>query len=451
LFYILNIRKAKELIGLDDHVGPNLGLRAWQAISGAITIISIPLCLTKVEQGYYYAFASLLSAQVLFELGMGQVILYSISHEFSRIQSSANQECSTEIAKFARFSAILVLISKWYRNAAGLFAIVVGLFGLWFLGKKTELPDSDWIGPWIISVIFTSINLYCGALFSSLEGMGQISLISITRLKQSAVGHLIMWLLLYCGLGLWAFLAVTAVSAIHSVVFLSQSVLLQKHLYSNLFKNNKVFKSQIVSEILSFQWRIAVSWISGYLVFNLMVPTVFTKFGAVQAGKIGLSMAVFSAALTVGMSWVNAKSSTFAVLVSRHDFGGLNRIFNKNFKLSIGFVVISCFVLIVLLFFTQKMGFAVASRFVDLSVAVKIAVLTVSNSIIFSAATYLRSHREEPMMLVSIISGVLSFIAIYFGSNVGVEISMSLYLGVNLLYTLPATLLIFTKYYNKNL
>jgi len=445
----INIQKTRETIGLDDHVGPNLGFRLWQAISGAITIIFIPFCLTRIEQGYYYAFASLLSAQVLFELGMGQVVVYSISHEFFGIQSSVNQEYSTTAAQLTRFSALLGLISNWYKNAACLFAIIVGIFGVWFLGRKPELTSSDWIGPWIFSVVFTSLNLYCGALFSSLEGMGQVSAISIVRLKQSVIGHFVMWFLLYCGLGLWAFLAVPAVAAFYSAVFLRRSVVLQQFLRIRCDADNGIYKSQIMSEIFSFQWRIAVSWISGYLVFNLMVPTVFSRFGAIQAGKIGLSMAVFSAVLTVGMSWVNAKSSIFGSLVARQDFRCLNKTFIKFSMLSIGFVSISCVMLIALITLFQGIGYGLATRFVDVSVAVEISALTISNSIIFSAATYLRSHKEEPMMIVSVVSGIMSFIAIYFGSNIGVETAMSLYLGVNLLYTLPATLLIFKKYYTK--
>ena len=49
-------------------------------------------------------------------------------------------------------------------------------------------------------------------------------------------------------------------------------------------------------EILPFQWRISVSWMSGYFIFQLFTPMLFTNQGAVAAnanrGKTAIKAAV---------------------------------------------------------------------------------------------------------------------------------------------------------------
>jgi hypothetical protein len=81
---IINI--IHKLFKLDNHTFHTLVLRVWSLVAGASTIIMIPSCLTASEQGYYYAFASLLALQIFFELGFNQVIMQLVSHEAAFVQ-----------------------------------------------------------------------------------------------------------------------------------------------------------------------------------------------------------------------------------------------------------------------------------------------------------------------------------------------------------------------------
>ena len=71
-----------KYFGINRAIGLALTKRFWSVIAAPITLMLIALSLTKVEQGYYFTFTSLLALQVFFELGLVTVIAQFISHEF---------------------------------------------------------------------------------------------------------------------------------------------------------------------------------------------------------------------------------------------------------------------------------------------------------------------------------------------------------------------------------
>lgn len=73
--------RLKHLIGLDRAIAFTVMGRFWQVMTGTVTVLLIARFLTPNEQGYYYTFASLLSLQVVFELGFSFVVLQLTAHE----------------------------------------------------------------------------------------------------------------------------------------------------------------------------------------------------------------------------------------------------------------------------------------------------------------------------------------------------------------------------------
>ena len=68
-------RRVRHILGMDRAVSFTVLARTWNILSGALTIILIAHFVSPTEQGYYYTFASLVSLQVVFELGFSLVIL----------------------------------------------------------------------------------------------------------------------------------------------------------------------------------------------------------------------------------------------------------------------------------------------------------------------------------------------------------------------------------------
>ncbi len=97
-----NFRRALDVAGLDPDVFHTLVYRSWSIVAGGATVLLVPACLSSFEQGYYYTFASLLSLQIFFELGMNQVILQLVSHDVAHCDGAAGGRLGGLIALLRR-------------------------------------------------------------------------------------------------------------------------------------------------------------------------------------------------------------------------------------------------------------------------------------------------------------------------------------------------------------
>jgi hypothetical protein len=75
-----------------------------------------------------------------------------------------------------------------------------------------------------------------------------------------------------------------------------------------------------------------------------------------------------------------------------------------------------------------------------------LAVVTLTNVFVYGAATYMRSHREEPMLPVSVVGAVVTLIAAQFGSRHDVFTAVFLYALVHVAISLPWTTKLFLSY-----
>ncbi len=202
-------------------------------------------------------------------------------------------------------------------------------------------------------------------------------------------------------------------------------------------------------DVLPFQWRIAASWISGYFIFYAFTPLIFSHQGATEAGRFGMAMTVFNSVSAVGMSWVNAKSPAFGMHISRKERQMLNALFLSVFKRSIIFAVGASVVVCAVAFVLARLDLHFMRRVADPAVIAILAAVCVINCVIFSVATYMRAHREEPMLPLSVASGLATALIAYFGSMHSVLLMSIAYLVMNLTLALPWSMRLFLQYFRR--
>ena len=56
--------------------------RAWQGLSGLVTLLLLTHFLTPIQQGWYYSFLSLAAIYTLFDLGLSVVLVQFSAHLF---------------------------------------------------------------------------------------------------------------------------------------------------------------------------------------------------------------------------------------------------------------------------------------------------------------------------------------------------------------------------------
>lgn len=446
-FFQLKISRFNVVAGLDFHVLVTLLFRGWSVLAGAATVFLLPLWLSPTQQGYYFTFGSVLALQIFFELGLNQIVMQLVSHEVAHLIETADGRLAGEEAHLGRLSSLARLISRWYGAAALLFAVIGGIAGaIFFLQKGTE-PLSVWLDIWIVLVSATAANLWLSPGLAVMEGCGKVGQVARLRLIQSVLGYAFLWATLLSGGGLWAATVVPIVSALCTGYWLKAHGNMLRWLSSRTvdIKNQLSWRK----DVLPLQWRIALSWASGYLIFNLFTPMVFSHHGAIEAGRLGMALTVFSAISTIGMSWVNAKAPNFTMHIARGERRELNSLFKALFIRSTVVIALMSAGFVLVAWYLNQIEFPLMLRIASPSVLAVLAIVTTVNSMVFSMAIYMRAHREEPMLTQSIVGGLLVASAVYMGSIYGVLTMMILYMGICVFVSLPWTVCLFLKYLNR--
>jgi len=440
------LNRVRRAAGLDFHVLTTLVLRTWQILAGAAMVLVIPYWLSKVEQGYYFTFSSLIALNIFFELGLNFVVTQLAGHEVAHLTRSKDGTLMGEARHLDRLASLIRLLRRWYPIAAGLFFLGVGVAGLVFFSRSGNLPLRTWAGPWLLLVLAAAATLYFSPLLAVTEGLGDVGQVARLRSVQSLVGYSLMWVVLALGGGLWSLSILPMVSVAGTAYWLRS----HNEALAGLERRVAAPDAERISwraEILPLQWRIALSWASGYFIFQLFTPMIFAFHGAVEAGRVGLAFAVFNSIQSLGMSWVYAKGPAFAALIASKDRATLNRTFLGASARSFAFVLVASLGVLATAGFLGSIGSPIADRLAGLPVLACLAAVAVANSLVFAAATYMRAHKEEPMLAPSVVGGILTGGVVFLASPHGVLLTVFLYMLLTLLVGIPWTAILLRRYY----
>src|SRR5260221_12608523 len=130
------MRKLLHWMGLERVVGYTLVYRVWQLFANAAVLILIAKSLTKIEQGFYYLFFSVVSLQIFFELGLTYVLMQFASHESAKLSWTNHGTLEGDPTAEARLALLLRFAARWYGVVA--VFLVVGLlpFGIVIFGRS---------------------------------------------------------------------------------------------------------------------------------------------------------------------------------------------------------------------------------------------------------------------------------------------------------------------------
>jgi O-antigen/teichoic acid export membrane protein len=230
-----------------------------------------------------------------------------------------------------------------------------------------------------------------------------------------------IWTILICGGKLYA-------SALTSTItFLVSSLLLLKY-KDHLLILRSIYQtevSEVVSyskEIFPYQWRIALSWMSGYFIFQLFNPVLFAYCGAEAAGHMGMTLAVLNGILNLTLSWTVTNVPTWSSFIAVKRYDELDSSFSKVLKSSSLVCLLGIVTFLVLLYFIGQMGLSIYERFLPFYLVAILSSTIFINNIINAWATYLRCHKKEPFLLQAVVVGLCSALSTLLTAKfIGVE------------------------------
>lgn len=418
------IKSLAKKIGMDGAIAYSSGSKVIGGAAGVLSIFFISTFLSGVEQGFYYTFGSILALQVFFELGLTGIMTQYVAHEASHLRLNEIYEYEGELYYLSRLSSLVHFCVKWYSLLGVIvltFLVVVGF--TFFANYSDNTEEVIWKTPWILICIGTAVKLFQSPLTSIITGLGFVKEMSEIGFWQQVIIPAFTWIGLACGLKLY----VVGIGYLLSVivwVFYVYNKRLYNVLY-NLWKTKITERVSYIKEIFPYQWKIALSWVSGYFIFQLFNPILFAIEGAVVAGQMGMTLQVLNAIQSFSLSWLNTKIPLYSKLIALKDYFSLDKLFNITLKqmtsicLALLVITVLC---IMLLQVTQLQlgGNILAERFLPTIPLLLLVIPVYLQQFTNSWATYLRCHKKEPFLVVSVCSGIAHGLAIlilgnYFG------------------------------------
>ena len=308
--------KGARFIGMDGAIAYSSGSRIVGGVAGVLSVFFISTFLTGVEQGFYFTFGSILAMQVFFELGLTGIMTQFVAHEVSHLTLNEQLEYVGENRYKSRLASLIQFCVKWYTVLALVvfgFLLVVGY--VYFNRYGADHTEINWQMPWLLICIGTAIKLFQSPFNSILMGLGKVKEMSKIGFWQQIILPSTVWTGLACGLKLY----------VVGISYLASVIIWQLFVYStglekiviNLWRVNVIERVSYLKEIFPFQWKIALSWVSGYFIFQLFNPVLFATEGPVVAGQMGMTLIALNAIQAFSMSWLNTKVPLYSNLIAK--------------------------------------------------------------------------------------------------------------------------------------
>ena len=397
--------RIQHWIGLDRAIVFTVLARGWSSMAGVVTVVLIARILTPSEQGYYYTFYSLVALQIIFELGFSFVVVQMAAHERVHLRFGPDGAVEGDTVAAARLASVLRISLKWYSVAGVLMLLGLLPAGFWFFTTHRHAAVS-WQLPWCLLALTSSAAFVIDPVFSFLEGCGYVADVARRRMAQAVLGSLLAWGAMLGHLGLSAPAMVIVGQVVVGAYYLFASPmrrLLERLLAIEVGANAIRWRT----EIWPFQWRIAISWLCGYFIFSIFSPVLFAFRGPVEAGRMGMSLGIVTSLQGVTFAWMNTKASPFGALIAQRDFPTLDRVFFRTLWQSTLLLASGSVALFAVVLASGRWFPRFAARLLDPPPFLCLLLAVLLMHVVICEAIYLRAHKREPYLGLSILTAVL--------------------------------------------
>ena len=405
--------------GLDPLIIISVAAKIFQAIGLLLLLTCVGFFLNEVERGFYFSFTSLAALQIFFELGIGTVI---VQHSARFIVDCGgnlhNENLDYSSKSFKDMKGLFNFNLLWTLLSGSLLFLIVFPVSIVFFNNIPESSSVSWFHEWLILCISVSLFLPFSAQLSFFEGAGYLYKVLKLRLALSIISYLLAILLLSQGFGLYAV----------SMIFITPVILISLWIYYEQIKIYKIMMSLFnikgnfiywFKRLLPMQWRIAVSWICGFIAFQSATPVTLKYFGAIAAGELGFLLNITNAIVGFMGAWVTTKIPIFSKYIEDQEYSSLDNLFFFTARKSaIVFLTLS-----VLIFYSSQVYFSYNETYFITNMSIVSFLLIASlTTISYAQAVYLRSFLQELFVVPSLTYALLIVILLpvlinYYGFN----------------------------------
>lgn len=380
-------------------------------ISSPLILIFIPLFLNTQVQGFWFSFISIASLSIFADLGFTNLILQFTAHEFAFLSFDGkmikvnNDEENIRLNKLAslfRFSMKWVFIISLI-----VFPVIFCVGMLFFTDPASKVV---WIFPWTIYITATAFTFFNNVILSYIEGCNQVAKIQQLRGLNAIIFSAMILVTLVFRFNLFSL----ALALIFSAIFTSFSIFYYyKSLIIQLLRRSVKSSYSWGNEVFKLLWKFAISFGSGYFIYQIYTPLAFKYYGPEEAGKIGFSMAIWMTCFSIANIWLISVLPKMNMLIELKQWLKLNTLFRQRvFWGSLTYIILVGLVLFVYWLFSD-FSF-LQSRLMTFSNLLFLSLFWQIQFLIGAWAIYLRAHKEEPYVYTSLLSAIYIVLVTWF-------------------------------------
>jgi hypothetical protein len=430
------IRRARGAVSgiMDNATNWFVASRVAGIITSPITIALVGLRLSATMQGYFYTMYSVLNLIVFFELGLGGVLIYVIGHRAHELVWTADNEITGPPPAVNWLSGLFRKLVTWYGGMALAFTITVLPLGYFLLSSQKGLPQNTYLPPFILFAAAFAAGIFLDGFSALVEGTGRIGEVKRMQFFQGIAGAAAVIFGLAANFGLWA----VAFGQCAALFVLARWVFGYRDSFRQLMRGSaRAEPFNWRKEVLPLQWRLAVTWFSGYFINMCFVPVLFAFRGPLEAGQMGMVLRLSSALYVISIGLVTTKAAKLSALAAsdRHAF---SRTIRHNAIAAVAMSASGAIVFGVLVVALQHWWPSFTYRILPLGACMSVMGVAVAGAGLSSLQAYARAQKQDPFVWANMATAVC-VIAMTLFTALKMDASAMAYgyLGVILLVSTP--------------
>ncbi|MEI6076669.1 MAG: hypothetical protein WCS94_13890 [Verrucomicrobiota bacterium] len=396
--------RLRRWAGVDRAVFFSNAAQMLRLVTGPITMALVLRYLTPEIQGYFYAFAGVVATQIFLEMGFSQNILQFASHEFAKLRLTPEGTLAGDAVALSRMISLGRLAFGYYAVAAAIFFVAIGVGGHFFFAHSGQ-HGVAWQGAWWMVAAAAAGSLAINPARALLDGCNQVAVTAKFSFWAALAGFLVNALALGLGAGIY----VTAIGAACSLLISAGYFGLRwRRFFAQFLTPPQHGEVSWRQEIWPFQWRIAVSWMSGYFIFDIINPIAFYFCGPVEAGRLGMSLQLVRMISNIAMTWIYTKAPRFGMLIASRAWAELDALWRRSTVQTFIFCLLGMVLFLSTIPLAGHYFPKVPARLAPFGVNAWLSGAMLVQVLITSMAMELRAHKREPYMQLSVANAILS-------------------------------------------
>jgi uncharacterized membrane protein len=389
------LRRRLRTLLTDAGVRATVASRAIALAGAPITLYLAATHLAPNDQGWYFVAINIVAFAQLCELGLGTIIVQFASHEWPRLRWGRGGGLDGDASARDSIAALLVSALRWFGGGAIAVFLVAGVGGVLVFSSRMGAASFGSPILWCGFVSVTALYLLLIPFICVCEGCGDLVAVQRMRGWQAAANLLALWSgILLSGALTAAWLSATAQFLVAAAwLFMRHRRLLRapRSVPAPLLAGVEGIAVRYRAE----QVRSAQLWVALWLTPQMLAPMLLRMRGGDEAGRLGVTLAVAAAPLTLALAWLHGRYPSFGALVATgrmRDFDALAR--RATIEAASVFVAASaaCTGVVVLLPFVLP---AFAMRFLPVSSLLALMAGNLAGLLLQAMAGWLRAFRDE--------------------------------------------------------